>query len=74
MAIALGYTGRGVQVTWAKPVLAFVRGAYPEGAGVPAGTDVPAMSAEEIAAWESEENPTEEQVEAWVAVLRRVCL
>jgi len=74
MAVALGYTGRGVQVTWAKPVLAFVRGAYPVDTGVPAGTDVPAMSAEEIAAWKSEGNPTEEQVDAWVTVLRRVCV
>jgi hypothetical protein len=73
VALALGIRGHNHQITWAPPVKAFIRGAYPVGDGVPAGTDVPAMEPDEIRAWETEPNPTEEQVEEWVSVLRRVC-
>jgi hypothetical protein len=72
MALALGFKGRNVQVTWSPAVKAFVRGAYPEGAEVPPGVDVPAMTPDEVRAWETEENPTENDVEAWVSMLRRV--
>ena len=73
IALALGIRGRNNQVTWSPAVKAFIRGAYPVGDGVPAGTDVPAMEPDEIRAWETEPNPTEEQVEEWVSALLRVC-
>ena len=63
VALALGIRGHNHQITWAPAVKAFIRGAYPVGDGVPAGIDVPAMEPDEIRAWETEPNPTEEQIE-----------
>ena len=75
LGIAMGYVGQGNQAKFKKPVLEFVRAAFPDGNGIPAGTDVPAMADGEQAAYfgdDAEENPAPEVAQRFVAVLKRV--
>jgi hypothetical protein len=75
LGIAMGFVGQGNQVSFRKPVLAFVRGAFPDGSGVAAGTDVLPMPEDELAAYAgdaAEPSPPEALPSAFVTVLRRV--
>ena len=75
IGLAMGYVGQGNQCPLKRPVLAFVRAAFPDGNGIPGGTDVPPMSESEAAAYSgdtAEPNPTDAAVAAFVAVLGRI--
>jgi len=75
LGIAMGYVGHGNQAKFKMPVLEFVRAAFPDGNGIPAGTDVPAMPDAELAAYvgdDAEENPSTEVAQLFVAVLKRL--
>jgi len=74
MALQMGYQihGRANQVQWHDAIKAFIRGAFPESSGVPAGVNVPPMDPAYLAALQSEENPSDVDIARWMQVLRRV--
>ena len=72
LALAMGARGQGVQLKLKKPILDFYRAGWFFDIDVPKTSPCPELDPQVIRALEDEENPSQETVERYVEVLRRV--